>query len=116
MDECSRRWHPPSSRCDRAAVRHELIARIRGLEPLPDADDDDPARLEDATWDRAEFLLAAADAIGGRRLVRGHRPLFQRPALADGYEMMQGLRHDPERAVTPDWQLLTSIMRSLMLR
>jgi hypothetical protein len=70
MDECSRRGHPPSSRCDRAAVRHELIARIRGLEPLPDADDDDPARLEDATWDRAEFLLAAADAIGERRLVR----------------------------------------------
>jgi hypothetical protein len=33
---------------------------------LPDADDSDPAWLEDATWDRAEFLLAAADAIGSR--------------------------------------------------
>src|SRR5437016_14558362 len=28
----------------------ELIARIQTLEPLPDADDDDPAWLEDATW------------------------------------------------------------------
>jgi HEAT repeat protein len=39
----------------------ELIARIEGLKPLPDADDDDPAWLEDATWARAGFLLAAAD-------------------------------------------------------
>jgi hypothetical protein len=91
----------------------ELIARIKALEPLPDADDDDPAWLEDATWDRAEFLLAAADAIGERRLVRAIAPLFQRAALGDGYEMMQGLRHGPERAVAPDWQVLTSIMRPL---
>ena len=35
----------------------ELIARIETLEPLPDADNGDPAWLEDATWDRAEFLL-----------------------------------------------------------
>jgi hypothetical protein len=48
----------------------ELTARIEGLKPLPDADDDDPAWLEDATCDRAEFLLAAADAIGERRLLR----------------------------------------------
>jgi hypothetical protein len=41
----------------------ELVARIESVEPLPDADDDDPAWLEDATWDRAEFLLTAADAI-----------------------------------------------------
>jgi hypothetical protein len=27
----------------------ELMARIKGLRPLPDADDDDPAWLEDAT-------------------------------------------------------------------
>jgi hypothetical protein len=32
----------------------ELIARIQTLEPLPDADDDGPAWLEDATWDRAD--------------------------------------------------------------
>lgn len=55
----------------------ELIARIRALEPLPDADD--PAWLEDAMWDRAEFLLAAADTIGERRLVRAIAPLFGVP-------------------------------------
>jgi HEAT repeat protein len=91
----------------------ELIARMEGTEPLPDANDDDPAWLEDATWDRAEFLLAAADAIGERRLLRAIAPLFQRAALGDGYEMMQGLRHGPERAAAPDWQTLTGIMRPL---
>jgi HEAT repeat protein len=91
----------------------EPIARIKGLTPLPAADDDDPAWLEDATWDRAEFLIAAADAIGERRLLQAIAPLFQRAALGDGYEMMQGLRHGPERAVAPDWPLLTSIMRPL---
>jgi HEAT repeats len=91
----------------------ELIARIKGTEPLPDADDDDPAWLEDATWDRAEFLLAAADAIGERRLLRAIAPLFQRAALGDAYEMMQNLRHGPEQAAAPDWQTLTGIMRPL---
>jgi len=60
----------------------ELTARIEGLRRLPDADDDDPAWLEDATWDRAEFLLAAADAIGERRLLQAIAPLFQRPHSA----------------------------------
>jgi HEAT repeat protein len=91
----------------------ELIARIEGTEPLPDPDDDDPAWLEDATWDRAEFLIAAADAIGERRLLRAIAPLFQRAALGDANEMMQGLRHGPERAAAPDWRALTGIMRPL---
>jgi len=91
----------------------ELIARIEGTEPLPDAGDDDPAWLMDATWDRAEFLLAAAEAVGERRLLRAIAPLFQRAALGDGYEMMQNLRHGPERAAAPDWQVLASIMRPL---
>jgi len=91
----------------------ELIARIEGTEPLPDADDDDPAWLEDATWDRAELLLAAADAIGERRLLHAIAPLFQRAALGDAHEMMLSLRHGPERAVAPDWQVLTSVMRPL---
>ena len=71
------------------------------------------AWLEDATWDRAEFLLAAADAIGERKLLRAIAPLFQQAALGDGYEMMQGLRHGPERAVAPDWEALARIMRPL---
>jgi HEAT repeat protein len=91
----------------------ELIARIEGTEPLPDADDDDPAWLDDAPWDRAEFLLAAAGAIGDRRLLRAIAPLFQRAALGDAHEMMQGLRHGPERAAAPDWQALAGIMRPL---
>jgi hypothetical protein len=91
----------------------ELIARIEGTGPLPDADDDDPAWAQDATWDRAEFLLAAADAIGERRLLRAIAPLFERAALGDAHEMMQGLRHGPERAAAPDWQALTAIMRPL---
>jgi HEAT repeat protein len=90
-----------------------LIARIAATDPLPDGGDDDPAWREDATWDRAEFLLAAADAIGERRLLRAIAPLFQRAALGDAYEMMQNLRHGPERAALPDWQALTSIMRPL---
>lgn len=92
----------------------ELIARIKGLEPLPDAGDDDPAWLEDAAWDRAEFLLAAAEAIGQRRLVQAIAPLFQRAALGDACEMMPVFRHGPERAVAPDWQLLASIMHPLV--
>jgi len=91
----------------------ELVARIEDTEPLPDAGDDDPAWLEDATWDRAEFLIAAADAIGERRLPGAIAPLFQRAALGDAHEMMQDLRHGPERAVAPDWQALTRIMRPL---
>lgn len=57
------------------------LPALRASSPLPDADDDDPAWLDDATWDRAEFLLAAADAIGGRQLLRAIAPLFQRAAL-----------------------------------
>jgi HEAT repeat protein len=91
----------------------ELIASIESTEPLPDANDDDPVWLEDATWDRAEFLLAAAEATGERKLLRAVAPLFQRAALGDAYEMMQNLRHGPERAAAPNWQALTGIMRPL---
>jgi hypothetical protein len=91
----------------------ELTARIEGTEPLPDTGDDDPAWLQDQTWDRVEFLLAAADAIGERRLLRAIAPLFQRAALGDAHEMMQGIRHGPERAAAPDWQALADIMRPL---
>jgi hypothetical protein len=91
----------------------ELVARIEDCAPLPDADDDDPAWLEDVTWARARFLLAAADEIGRRRLPRGIAPLFERAALGDAFEMMRGLRHGPERAVAPDYAALADIMRPL---
>jgi HEAT repeat protein len=101
------------SRVIAALSDDELISRITRSEPLPDADDDDPAWLEDATWDRLEFLLAAADAIGDRQLVDAIGPLFQRAALGDGYDLMQGLRHGVERAVAQNWSLLADIMRQL---
>jgi hypothetical protein len=91
----------------------QLIARIAATEPLPDADDDDPAWNQDETWDRMEFLLAAADAIGERRLLGAVAPLFQRAALGHGYGMMQAFRHGPEAAAAPDWAALTAIMRPL---
>jgi HEAT repeats len=112
-------WRAPAdgirlhSRVIAALSDDELISRITRAEPLPDADDDDPAWLEDGTWDRAEFLRAAADAIGDRQLVRAISLLFQRAALGDGYEMMQGLRHGAERAVAQNWSLLADIMRPL---
>jgi hypothetical protein len=55
----------------------------------------------------------SSDEIGERRLLRAIAPLFQRAVLGDAYEMMQNLRHGPERAAAPDWQALTSIMRLL---
>jgi hypothetical protein len=112
-------WRAPGdgirlhSRVLAALSDDELISRIKRCEPLPDADDDDPAWLEDAIWDRAEFLLAAADTIGDRQLVRAIGLVFQRAALGEGYEMMQGLRHGAERAVAHNWSVLTDIMRRL---
>jgi hypothetical protein len=59
----------------------------------------------------AEFLLAAAGAVGDQRLIRAIAPLVQRAALGDGYEMTPGARHGLKRAVAPDWPVLVSIMR-----
>jgi hypothetical protein len=77
----------------------ELVAWLESIEPLPDADDDDPAWLTTDTTDRLEQLLAVAQAIGERRLVAAIPPLFARAALGDGFGMMQSLRHGPERTV-----------------
>jgi hypothetical protein len=90
-----------------------VLAVLQSVEPLPDADDDDPAWSDHRTFDRAYLLLALADEIGERRLVDGIAPLFARVALGDGYEMMPSVRHGPERAVAGDWATLTGIMVSL---
>ena len=50
---------------------HEAVAMQDGAQ----------AWLEDATWDRAAFLLAAADAIGER--LRAIALLFQQAALGE---------------------------------
>lgn len=83
----------------------ELVALLGAVEPLPDVDYDDAAWDVDATWDRLELLLAIADAIGERRLVRAIAPLFARAGLDDPGDLMQGLRHGPERAVASGRQL-----------
>jgi hypothetical protein len=56
-------------------------------------------------------MEARAPAAGHRRpqAAACHRPAV--PAGCPGHEMMQGLRHGPERAVAGDPQALTAIMR-----
>jgi HEAT repeat protein len=81
--------------------------------PLPDGAESDPVWDDDANLQRVELLIALADEVGDRRLVVGIAPLFERAALGDVFEMMQGIRHGPERAVEPDWGVLTAIMRPL---
>jgi hypothetical protein len=90
----------------------EIVAGIRSLEPLPDADESDPV-WDDANLQRVEFLIALAYEVGDRRLTAGIAPLYERAALGDVFDMMQGIRHGPERAVEPELSRLTAIMRPL---
>ena len=83
------------------------------MDPLPDGSESDPVWDDDANLQRVELLIALADEVGDRRLVAGIAPLFERAALGDVFEMMQGIRHGAERAVEPAWGLLTAIMRPL---
>ena len=91
----------------------QILAIIRSMGPLPDGAESDPVWDDDANLQRVELLIALADEVGDRRLVVGIAPLFERAALGDVFEMMQGIRHGPERAVEPDWGVLTAIMRPL---
>src|SRR5262245_54529151 len=90
-----------------------MLAALRTLKPLPDADDDDAAWADDETFDRAYRLVAIADEIGRRHLVAGIGELYERMALGDGFEMMEGFRHGAEAAVEGDWQTLLRIMQGL---
>lgn len=89
-----------------------FLAAIAGIEPLPDADDLDPAWDDDAFL-RAELLIAVADEIGRRGAVGGIVPLYERAPRGDAFEMMQSLRHGPEQAVGEDTPRLVHIMRGL---
>jgi hypothetical protein len=91
----------------------EVLRLLRTLDPLPDADDDDAAWANDETFDRAYRLVAIGDEIGRRRLVEGISGLYERMALGDGFEMMEGFRHGAEAAVDGNWPLLSRIMRDL---
>jgi HEAT repeat protein len=91
----------------------ELLAAITSMAPLPDVDDLDPVWTDDANFERAELLLAIADSIGERRLVRAIQLVYERAAPGDVFEMLRGLRHGPELAVAPDWGRLVAILRPL---
>jgi hypothetical protein len=92
----------------------ELIERLCEMPPLPQVPDEDLVWADDATWERAELLIAFADAIGDRQLIAAIGPLYEHAALGDAFEMMQGIRHGPERAVAPDWDILVEIMKPLV--
>lgn len=96
----------------RSLTDDDLIDLLESMDPLPDADDLDPT-WDEVAFDEVELLIAAADAIGERRLVRAIAPLYERAALGDVFDMMQGIRHGPEKAIAPDWAQLTAIMRPL---
>jgi hypothetical protein len=93
---------PPAVRIEqhrtqlRGLDEEEFLGAIRSIPALADSDS--------AIWDQAEpwedayRLLAAADVIGERGWIRGVVPVFERAARGDLYEMMQDIRHGPERA------------------
>jgi HEAT repeats len=62
------------------------------------ADSDSAIWDQEASWEDAYRLIAAADVIGERGWVRGVVPVFERAARGDLYELMQDIRHGPERA------------------
>ena len=74
-----------------------FLAAVRAIPAL--ADSDSPSWEQEASWDDAYRLLAAADVIGERGWVRAVVPVFERVARGDLYESMQSVRHGPERAV-----------------
>jgi hypothetical protein len=86
----------------------ELLADLHSWSPLPDeADprwhaltpDGDALTPEgDALWTAAQRLLDAADAAGERGWLRVAVRVFEHAADWDLHDMMQGIRHGPERA------------------
>jgi hypothetical protein len=73
-----------------------FLAAVHGIPPL--ADSDSAIWDQVGSWDDAYRLIAAADVIGERGWIRGVVPVFERAARGDLYELMQDIRHGPERA------------------
>jgi HEAT repeat protein len=80
----------------RGLGEEEFLAAIRSIPAL--ADSDSAIWDQEEPWDDAYRLLAAADVIGERGWARSVVPVFERAARGDLYEMMQDIRHGPERA------------------
>jgi HEAT repeat protein len=76
-----------------------FLAAVRAIPAL--ADSDSPSWDQEASWDDAYRLLAAADVIGERGWFAAIVPVFERAASGDLYETMQSIRHGPERAAGP---------------
>jgi HEAT repeat protein len=74
----------------------KFLAAIRSIPAL--ADSDSAIWDQDEPWDDAYRLVAAADVIGERGWIQGVVPIFERAARGDLYEMIQDIRHGPERA------------------
>jgi hypothetical protein len=72
-----------------------FLGAVHSIPPL--ADSDSAIWDQEESWDDAYRLLAAADVIGERGWVRGVVPVFERAAKGDLYELMQDIRHGPER-------------------
>jgi hypothetical protein len=73
-----------------------FLAAVRAIPAL--ADRDAPSWKQEASWEDAYRLLAAADVVGERGWVRAVVPVFERVARADLYGAMRSVRHGPERA------------------
>lgn len=80
----------------RGLDEEEFLAAIRSIPAL--ADSDSAIWDQEEPWADAYRLLAAADVIGERGWIRGVVPAFERAAKGDLYEVMQDIRHGPERA------------------
>lgn len=86
----------------------EILDVIRSS---PELADETTASWEDEAYWKGTVapFIALADITGERRLIPGIRLLLDRACFGDPGELMRGLRHSFERAVSPNWALLADI-------
>lgn len=87
----------------------EVVDRIPSL---PDSDDPSWESSEDPWVDLCR-LVAAADVVGMNGWRSAVTKIFERAALGDVYDMMQSIRHGPERAFSDDIAPLVAILEPL---
>jgi hypothetical protein len=84
-----------------------ILEELAGLAVLPD--EDDPAWAREEIWQNADLFIALAKIAASRRLHPALLLLLERASYGDPGEMMRGLRHNLERIVEPDWDLLMNV-------